>query len=105
MIQQYPHILKYTTNSGSVQDSEGNWTGGTDTVVQTACRYEPEPRTVFVEAVDGTQVRVTGNVYLPLPAITIQPGTRVEILNGATVLSKETVKRHNAGQLNQRIWL
>ena len=105
MITQYPHTLKYTTVTGAAQDSSLNWTSGTPTTVETPCRFEPETRTVIIEAADGKQVQVTGNVFMPLPAISIQPGTAIEVLNGATVLSKGKVQRHSAGQLNQRIWL
>lgn len=105
MITQYPHTLKYTIVSGAAQDGSGNWTSGTPTEVSTSCRFEPETKTVFVEAADGKQVQITGNIYLPLPAITIQPGTNIEVLNGATVISRGKAQRHSAGQLNQRLWL
>lgn len=105
MVNQYPHTLKYTTVTGNSLDGSGNWSAGSSSTVEKACRYEPESGSVFVTAENGEQIKVTGIVYMPLPAVTIQPGTQVEILEGVTSLLKNTVKRHNAGQLNQRVWL
>lgn len=104
-VSQYPHTMSYATVSDSEQNGDGNWTDGTTDALETKCRYEPSTKPVFVEAADGQQIRITGMVYMPLPALNIQPGTRVQVFDGVTVLSKETVKRYSAGQLNQRIWL
>lgn len=105
MVKQYPHILKTTVITGSTQDGNGNWTGGTPTEVQTPCRFEPNEKSGFIKADDGSQIVYDGIVYLPLPATEIAPGTQVEVLNGATVLSNGSVKRFSSAQLNARVWL
>lgn len=105
MVTQYPHILKTKVINGSTQDSNGDWTGGTETDVETACRFEPNSKNGFIKADDGSQVVYDGIVYLPLPATEIAPGTTVEVTSGAIVLSKDTVKRFSAGQLNAKVWL
>ncbi len=106
MVVQYPHILKLTALAVSTQDGDGNFSPGGETETEYSCRYEPETGSVMIQSLGGTQIAVTGTVYLPLPGINIvAPGTRVQILDGAKVLSNETVKRHSVGQLNQRVWL
>jgi len=105
MINQYPHTIRFTTVSGSVQDGNGDWTDGTPSTVERACRAEPNSGNGKVVVTDGERIDYSWDVYLPLPAIDIAPGTQVQVLKGAKVLCSDTVKQYSEGQLNQRIWL
>lgn len=105
MVKQYPHTLKQTVVGESVQDGSGNWVPSAETITEKDCRFEPSSGDAFVKLDNGTTVMYDGIVYLPLPAADIAPGTSIEVMNGATVLSKGTVKRFSAGQLNARLWL
>lgn len=105
MVKQYPHTLKITTVSGSVQDGNGNWQPGTPIMVEKVCRAEPNSRNAMVKADDGTQVVFDFTVYMPLPADSIAVGAQVKVYNGDELLGASTVKRFSKGQLNARLWL
>jgi hypothetical protein len=105
MIKQYPHTISITTQAQATRNGSGNWVPGSSSTVEKACRYEPRSGNGFIQDADGQRIYYDGIVYLPLPQTTLAPGVTVEIKNGAEVLSKSTVKRFSAGQLNARVWL
>jgi len=104
MVKQYPHTITITTQSGSSKVN-GSWQAGTETTVDKSCRYEPNKGNGLITAADGTQINYDGIVYMPLPQTYLQPGTAVEVKNGATVLLNGTVKQCSVGQQNARLWL
>jgi hypothetical protein len=105
MVKQYPHILKLTITTPASQDGSGNWVPGSTSNVEVSCRFETNAGDAFVKLDQGETVKYDGIVYMPLSDVNIAPGTSVEVLNGAEVLSKGTVKRFSKGQLNARVWL
>lgn len=104
MVKQYPHTITVTIKTGSSKVS-GNWQPGTEITTDKNCRYEPNKGNGVIAAADGTQINYDGIVYMPLPQTYLQPGTEVEVKDGATVLLKGTVKQCSIGQLNARLWL
>lgn len=106
MIQQYPHTVKLTATSGSTQDSNGDWTGGTPSVTILKGRAEVNTKNAFITDANGTLIRYDWTVYIPLPPGIVALGTMVEVKDdNDKVLCKSTVKQFSAGQLNQRLWL
>ncbi|MBC7948658.1 MAG: hypothetical protein H7Y42_12295 [Chitinophagaceae bacterium] len=105
MIRQYPHTITLTIHTGSTQDTDGNWTGGSTAAVEMECRAEVNSTDGIIITPGGTQIRYDWTVYMPLSSTIILPGTAVEVRNGATVLCNSTVKQFSPGQLNHRAWL
>lgn len=104
-VSQYPHLITIRKVAGSVKNASGNWTSTPATAVEKAGRFEPNTRNAQIPTADGTMVTYAGIIYMPLPQEAIAPGTQVEVLSGAGVLLKQTVKAFNAGQFNVRVWL
>jgi hypothetical protein len=107
MVKQYPHTLRTTkVVSPSVQDpNTGDWTPGATAIVNVDCRAEVNDEHGWLTATDGSRVDYNWTVYLPLSSDTYNVGSQVEILDGATVIANDTIKRFHKGQLNMRIWL
>lgn len=105
MINQYPHTIKVTVKTGSTQDANGDWTGGSTSNNTYSCRAEVNTKNAIIAAADGTQIRYDWIVYMPLPAITGILGSDIEVKEGERVLCKSTLKQFSVGQLNQRLWL
>ncbi len=105
MVKQYPHKLKASYVNGSLQDTDGNWLTGPDTIVERPCRAEPNSRNALVTAADGKQIVYEYVLYMQLPMETIPLATELKVYNGEELLCTNTVKRFERGQLNARIWL
>jgi len=105
MIRQYPHTITVTITAASTQDSDGNWVPGSISTLQKECRAEPNGGNGKVVTADGVVIDYAWEVYMPLPAVAIPVGAKVEVHDGATLILSDTVKRYHVGQLNCKLWL
>jgi len=102
---QYPDSLTVTVTTPLTQNSSGDWTGGTTTVLTLTCRFEPNGSGRQVMGDDGVLRDYAYKAYLP-PMTTVIPTGSAYVattLNNGTITG--TVKRPHNGQLNSQLWL
>lgn len=109
MLFKRNHTLKYeiVTTTGSTQNSNGDWVPGTSvtTIVELACRSEPNGQGKTVRSQDGQDIVFNRVVYLDFDAPDIPFGTKIELFNNGVSLSKDTVKLFERDQKKCRIWV
>lgn len=106
MVTQYPHTISFTVITGSVKDSQGDWSTGTPSMSpEYNCRFEIGSGNAFFQSTDGEKIYFNGIVYMGSNIPDIPLGAMVIIKEGDKVLSNSKVLRHSVGQLNKRAWL
>lgn len=110
MVKQYPHTVIVYQAPDASQNSQGDWDiYGSQIAIEKEGRHEPVSGSkgdATVKGQDGTQVRISGIVYMPLSYEPITVGAKVKVLNDrGEELINDTVKQFYRGQLNMRIWV
>jgi hypothetical protein len=105
-VSQYPHrLIAMQYESEAVQDENGDWVPQNSSLIDQACRAEPNSKGGFIPVADGKSYLFEWVVYLPLPVTELKLGTKVTIEWNGQEFGKGTVQRFSRGQLNARIWL
>ena len=105
-VAQYPHrLIAVQYELDAVQDENGDWLQQNSSLINQACRAEPNSKGGFIPVADGKSYLFEWVIYLPLPVIELKIGTKVTIEWHGQKLGKGEVKRFSKGQLNARIWL
>lgn len=106
MVKQYPHTLVVNSVASSYQDSNGDWTGGTNQSVQYRCRAEFLRGGGFVQNADGMDTNFNWLVWMPLTDDVIPAGAKVQVKDESNnAIIDSAVVRFLKGQLNVRVWL
>lgn len=107
MVKQYPHTIKLVETTTAERDEDGDWTSGDALVFVLSGRFEPSKSNAMIKLQDGTQVLLSGIVYMPLNTASVLPVGATIIVedNNGNVLLSDTIKQHSRGQLNQRLWV
>lgn len=108
MVNQYPHKVLFTVQPTATKDADGNWiSSGDPEINEWAGRFEISSgsRSAYITGADGVQIAVKGVIYLPLPVDRIKEGTKVQVMDGDSVLIDSVVKQFSKGQFNARVWV
>lgn len=101
----YPHTYSTTRTASSSKNSEGTWSAGSTTSVETGiCRFERND----MEITDDTseRLKVGGIIYIPDDAADIMRGDIITVANEAgTTLISAKIERVDQGMIHLRVWV
>lgn len=106
MVNQYPHTITVTAQSGEAAvDGDGNPVEGANSSLSLNGRWEVAKGNALVTTGTGTQAVYSGILFLPLPFTAVVLGSEVSVADGASVIAQGIVKQVSKGLFNWRIWL
>jgi hypothetical protein len=111
MVEQHPHILKFSTGNTVTepyQNNDGDWVipeAGETENTEIKCRAQENSKDAKVVGVDGTKLEFAFMVFMPVDSPEILEGTTIEITNEGKSFFNGDVKRFFRGQLNSRLWV
>lgn len=102
---QYPYILQICVISPSIQDENGNYTGGAEAWVNLCrCRDEAGKGKAVTDS-DNVKHEYTLLIQKPVNVEPISNGTKVRVVDGSTTRAEGSVIYSRKDKFHSRTWI